>query len=698
MKKIFLGLTIVLVSINIAYSQRNFAQEADIKFRYDQYYDATKLYQRAYSKVKGNRVERARILFQIGLCYRMTNDTRRAETTFKRVTRANYPDPKAKLYLADALKANEKYEEAIIEYQEYSKLVPDDPIGKIGAESCSLAVQWIENPTRYEVDNFRRGNSKTNDFAPTYADRNYRSLIFTTARDEVGGRGYDAWTGERFTDLFVINMDRKGNWGSPVSIDETEEVNTNSNEGAVSLNEKANTLYFTRCQIEKTSRQGCKIFTATKKGKGWGNVEEIPLIADTLTAGHPAISSDELTMYFSSNMPGGQGERDIWMVQRPKKNKPFEKPVNLGSKINTPGNEVFPTLKNDTTLFFSSDYHPGIGGIDIFKTEFVNGEWTEPENLKCPINSAGDDFHIVFNQDRKMLDEMNVQETGFFSSNRKGGRGGDDIWSFTLPPIMYTLSGTVYDDSTRLKITNALIVLEGSDGTLIQQHTNKDGLYKFDRYQIRPNTSYNLAVSKDNYYKERGRETTVGLTKSTDLVRDFYLVPIPKKPIVLPDILYDLAKWDLKPQFQDSLEGLVKTMVENPNIIIELQSHTDIRPIPMTNDTLSQKRAESVVIYLISKGISPNRLVAKGYGERVPRVLERDMVSTYGGQSFAFKKGTILTKSYIESLPTHAQREAAHYLNRRTTFQVIATNYVPTGDERDLDITPFIIDIVGDDD
>jgi peptidoglycan-associated lipoprotein len=680
MKKVIYLVLIFLVSGTYSYGQRNFAQEADKSFELEQYYDAIPLYQKAYKKVKGNRVEQARILFQIGVCYRMTNNHKRAETTFRRVISAKYPEPLLYLYYADALKAQENYAEALVQYEEYQKLATNDPLGQKGVESCRLAVQWKENPTRYVLDNNRKINSRANDFAPVYADRRYRSLVFTSSREEAKGKGYDAWTGEAFTDLFIISMDRKGNWGNATPLDDTGELNSPANEGAACFNDRMSTLYFTRCDTDKKKRMGCQIYISTKKGRGWGNIELIPITSDSLTVGHPAVTSDELTMYFASNMPGGLGGRDIWMVQRPRKNRPFGEPVNLGPTINTPGNELYPTLRNDSTLYFSSDFHLGMGGLDIFKTELRNGEWTTPENLMYPINSAGDDFHIVFNMDAEMLKEENAQEMGFFTSNRPGGRGGDDIWFFKLPPILFTLSGIIYNDSTKLPINKAVVELTGSDGTIYIDTTDAKGFYKFKETQILQNTSYNLAISKSGFYGETGRETTVGLNQSTDLVRDFYLVPIPVEPILLPDILYELGRWELLPASKIALEKLVETMNKNPNIVIELQSHTDIRPIPITNDTLSQRRAESVVKYLIDRGIAPDRLVAKGYADRVPRVLEDNRVSEYRGKTFTFKKGTVLTKQYIESLSSRDEQEAAHSLNRRTTFQILRDDYIPSKD------------------
>ena len=321
-------------------------------------------------------------------------------------------------------------------------------------------------------------------------------------------------------------------------------------------------------------------------------------------------------------------------------------------------------MRNDTSLYFSSNGLPGMGGLDIFRSTFSNGEWTKPVNMQSPINSPGDDFGIIFNPE---------SDEGFFSSNRKGGKGSDDLYSFVNPPVLFTLAGVVKDDNTLQFIQGAVVKMTGSNGTSVEARTDAQGRYGFNKVQVKPNTTYELICIKPNYFNKKAKETTVGLESSKDFTIDFRLQPIPDKPIVLPDILYDLAKWDLKPQYQDSLQGLIKTLDENETIIIELASHTDSRGTDESNDVLSQKRAESVVNYLIDRGIDPDRLVAKGYGERVPRRLVKDMVK----DGFQFKAGTVLSQAFVDSLKTKPEQEAAYALNRRSEFKIISKDFVP---------------------
>ena len=677
-------LTMVTVgSIKTVVAQKNFTAEADAKFALNMYYDAIELYKKAYTRVD-NKLEKNRILYQIGYSYYLINDMKNAGTNLKRVIKANYPEANAYFMFAECLKIQGKYEEALIAFQDFKAKYPDDKRAEQGIESCKESKIWLDSPSRYTVEPDKKINSRNADFSPAYFDKKYKAIVFTTSREEVNGRGEDNWTGLPFTDLFVTSQDKKGNFSTPVPLDLEGIVNSENNEGSCTFNSKFSTMYFTRCRKEKKRILGCEIYMTEKKGKSWSEPELIPIApADSFTVGHPSLTDDELTMYFASNMPNGQGGRDIWMIKRPKKNKPFENPVNLGAAINTAGDEMYPTIREvggKTYLYFASNGHLGMGGLDIFKSELVDGVWQQPVNMQSPLNSNSDDFAIIFNDDAKMLKEADAKEMGWFTTNRKGGRGNDDLWTFKLPPVLFTLAGIVRDDSTKTVIKGAEVKIEGSNGTIYTDSTTETGAYFFDNIQIVENTTYSMVVTKPKYYSERGKETTVGLETSKDLVHDFNLVPIPVAPIVLPDILYAFDRWELQPQYEDSLDGLVTTMKENPNFVIELGSHTDIRGEDIYNDTLSYKRARSCVEYIVNQGIEGDRIMPKGYGERVPRILEKDKRVPSPAKKdtvYTFKKGTVLTEEYINSLKTKDEQEAAHQLNRRTTFQILRTDYVP---------------------
>ncbi|HNW73780.1 MAG: OmpA family protein [Bacteroidales bacterium] len=722
----FLLLLLVLIaSTQILFAQNKLTRAADDAYSDQMYLLALQKYQKAYSRVKNNKAERDRISYRIAECYRMMNNTKKAETAYKRlITNPKYlkSDPKVLLSYANMLKANGNYDEAIKQYKAYKELVPSDKSVDVFVESCLQAKEWIANPTKYDVKWQKLLNTKEDDFAAAYADKKFNSIIFTSDRNGAKGRDVDNWTGLGFSDFFFSRIDKKGDWSKPVIADGGGMINSKANDGVGQFNQRFSSFYFTRCWNDPRRKNGCAIFKVSRQGGvNWSEPEIVDLGGDSSTVvGHPSISSDE-SIYFSADLPGGYGGKDIWVVKKDKKTGKYLK-KNLGPEINSPGDELFPFIRNDSILYFASNGHPGMGGLDIFVSTFsktgvspkyqwgstsgkqqlssisgatsyqwqstgteqplstVSGAtsqayqapaipaqpgWTTPENMRYPINSAADDFAIVFNGDES--------EQGLFSSNRPGGKGRDDIYSFVVPPVYFTLEGTITDDRTLQPVAGAKVQITGTNGRELEDLTDDKGHYGFNKMQIAANTTYDILVTRKEYFNEKGRETTVGLEKSKDLVRNFILRPIPKKPVVLPDILYDLAKWDLKPQYRDSLQGLIETLDANENLVIELASHTDSRDIDERNDILSQRRAQSVVDYLITRGIDPERLVARGYGERVPRTLTKDITR----EGYVFKTGTILTDSIIGLLPTTAVKEAAHQLNRRTEFSILRNDYIP---------------------
>lgn len=659
----------LLVCLGETTAQSKYAKAADDAFADQQYALAVEKYQKAYSKVKNNRDEKDRISFQMAECYRLMNNTKRAEIAYKRLIGDRYTkkNPKILLYYADALKTNGKYEEAIEQYTAYKALVPNDTIADAAIESSKTSLEWMENPSKYAIELQKKISTRDDDFSPAYADRNFNSIIFTSNRDAATGKYKDNWTGMKFTDLFFARKDRKGEWNNPVLIDQDNVVNTEANEGSGQFNSRFTSLYFTRCWNEPRKKNGCAIYKASRiGGTSWGEASMVDLGVDSTVAnGHPTISSDESMIIFSTDKAGGFGGKDLWKITRKGKGGGYTRPVNLGPEINTPGDEMFPFLRSDSVLYFSSNGHPGMGGLDIFVSTLSDDKWGTPENLKFPLNSHADDFSIVFN--------LNEPEEGFFSSNRPGGKGKDDIYSFIIPPVYFTLEGYITDDMTLQPVEAANVSIVGTDGRTATYNTDSKGRYTFNKNQILPNTTYEILVTKKDYFNEKATETTVGIESSRDLIRDIVMRPIPKKPVVLPDILYDLAKWDLKPQFQDSLQGLIATLDANENVVIELAAHTDSRDSEERNDILSQRRAQSVVDYLISRGIDPDRLVAKGYGERVPRTINK----TISKEGYTFDPGTVLTDSLINTLPNTTVKEAAHQLNRRTEFSILRNDFVP---------------------
>jgi peptidoglycan-associated lipoprotein len=373
-------------------------------------------------------------------------------------------------------------------------------------------------------------------------------------------------------------------------------------------------------------------------------------------------------MIFSSGRQGGKGGKDLWRVSRFNRDEPFYEAKNLGSKINSAGDEMFPALVGDTALFFASNGRIGYGGLDLYKAVIEDGQVLKIIHLPPPFNTIEDDFAISYE---------NEYERGFLSSRREGGSGGDDIYYFKRIPLNLQLSGIVRDDSSFMPLHEATVYLYSENGDTSIAFTNEGGYYHFDSAGVKEENHYDLFVEKEDCFNKRQKFHTYGLIRDTSYVINVNLQPIPQKPIVLPDIYYELAKWDLQPQYEDSLQVLVDIMIDNPKIVIELSSHTDFRASIAYNDELSQKRAKTAVDYLVSQGVEEERMVAKGYGETQPRLLNKD----FKIDGITFKKGTRLTEKYIRKLGTKRAMEAAHQLNRRTEFKVLRKDYDPKNKE-----------------
>jgi peptidoglycan-associated lipoprotein len=711
---------VIGLSFSCFAQKQSLTEKADEAFTNKQYTIAVDLYAKAYAKVKANRQEKDRILFQQAECYRYMDNKEKAIKTYQRLVKAKYyqTQPKIYLYMADFQRFLSDWDNAEMNYKEYLKLVPKDQLAKIRLESIPLAKKWMASPTHHDIKEEKNLNTEWNDWKPIFDDnKECNSITFSSSRPNDESKDKDAWTGEYFSDIYASSKLKSGLFGEASSLT-VAGVNTAANEGELVkiVNGKTTHYYFSRCNIKKNLQLNCAIYsspiepTKTKGKKTTTTAKDEQTTKDEKTTKdtkntkntkndkknentteqftmldlgdtaynyfHPAVTSDELTIYFSSNRPGGEGDYDIWKATRKSVNEPFSNVTNLGKAINTAGKEEFPTLRTDTRLYYSSDGLAGMGGYDLFYTENVNGEWSEPQNLKYPINTPYDEIGIIFNYNED--ESAAAEESGYFSSNREGGTGGYDIYSFYRAPMLFTLSGKVKDDKSMQPISGAKVKLIGDDNTQIETRTDTKGDYNFDKSKIKYNVNYKIQVSQIDYMNTEGKESTVGLTTSKDLVHNFQLTPIPKEPIVLPEIRYDLAKWDLKDQYQDSLSDLLVILVNNPTYVIELASHTDSRPFPkITNDTLSQRRAESVVEFLHARGIERERLVAKGYGDRVPRTLNRECTVVWGKKTYKFPKGITLTDDYINHLRTRDEREAAHQLNRRTEFKVLRTDYVP---------------------
>ena len=651
-------LIILLNTAGVLGQKKDKTVKARAAYEAGEYAVAADLFKDAYNKISDKEVKNE-IIFLIAECYRITDAPDKAEIRYKQAIQKEYPNPIIYLRYADALRMNEDYDDALEQYRKYKELVPDDPRGQDGIQSCELAIEWMNNPTPYNVESVKFFDTKEKDFSPYFGSSDYLLLYFTSSREEAMGNDIHGATSENFSDIFQSRMDRKGKWSVPVPLDEN--INSEFEDGTPFLNEDFSRMYFTRCIVNKNKNFGCQIYSATSQGETWSKAEPLKITEDSIVVAHPALTSDELTLYFVSDMAGGIGGKDIWKVTRSNEGDEWSKPENMGPEINTVDDEMFPYLHPDGTFYFSSNGRIGLGGLDIYMAkQDDDGTW-KVENMKYPINSSADDFGIVFEKE---------MERGFFSSSRKG-RGNDDIYSFVLPPLKFNIIGEVRDDKTDMILTNASIKSIGSDGITLEATSDEEGIFRFT---LKPNTDYVFVATKTGYLNGKERETTKGLDKSTDINMVIYLSDIAGTiELSNSSVFYDFARWDLRPEAMVSLDQLIETLNDNPSVTIELMSHTDSRGSDQDNIELSQKRAQSVVDYLIQKGIDPIRVSAKGYGESQPKQVTKRMNEQYP----FLRAGAILTETYINSLPNVEQQEIAHQFNRRTEFRVLRTDYTP---------------------
>jgi len=628
-----------------------------------QYTSAIEYYTKALDKFDGEKPERNEVVFKLADCFRMINNQRKAEIKYQQLVKNKYAEEKPLVYLfyTKTLSAQGKYQEALTAFDQYLAKVPGDPLALAGKTSCELSLHDTAADSRWFIKNIREINSPDDDFAAVYGDNKFKTVIFSSNRKGSTGKEMDNWTDGFFSDLFIAAKKKGETWGAPVSADDKLLVNTKANEGAGSLDDQYKKLYFTRCPKMRNGKEYCQILEAGKMGAGWG--KPVVIYADSLgNVGHPAMAANGLTMIFSSNRPGGSGGRDLWKTTRPSERKPFGPAENLGVVINTPGDEMFPSLFTDSVLYFASNGHTGFGGLDIYRVTLGKNGLSAVEHLPRPINSPADDFAMSFEGNK---------EKGFFTSRRTGGKGGDDIYAFEKITRKISVQGSVRDEVTQQPLQRLPVWIIDDENDTIVVTTDDSGAFILSNEQVKEENQYTLVFSKENYFIKRTEFTLGKLRSDTTFKVVLTLQPIPDKPIVLPDIYYEFNKWDLASQYSDSLMVLVKILNDNPKIIIELASHTDPKGSTEYNDTLSLKRAETVVTFLTEKGINKARLVAKGYGERMPRVLSTNLTK----DGYTFERGTTLNEEYILSITDEKKREAAYQLNRRTEFSVIGKNF-----------------------
>ena len=652
---IFFFILLIIAGMQDLPAQKRKSERAYASYKAGEYYDAIDQFKDAYSKSKkADKATRTELGFMVAECYRLTNDPKNAETWYRLAVKSSFSKPEAQYWLAESLKKDGKYQQAIEEFKKVKQIAPADSRADQEIRACELSLDWQRNPEAYKVDELKDLNSKASDFSPAYGRDDFGVIYFTSAREDAMGSKTHGATGQSFTDIFESRLDKKGKWSTPVPV---EGLDSDSEDGTPCISADYKEMYFTRCEAGKREKKGCVIMNSKLTGDKWSEPKNIGILPDSLVAAHPALSADGLTLYFVSDMAGGYGSKDIYVVTRSGEGDPWSKPRNLGPDINSSGDEIFPYVRQDGTLYFASDGHIGMGGLDIFKANAQpDGSWIVT-NMKYPINSFADDFGITFEDGN---------ERGIFSSTRKG-KGNDDLYSFELPPMRFNVTGLVKDEKSGAPITGSVVQLIASDGSNLQAETGTSGDFKF---ALKQDVDYIFLASKRGYLNGKERETTKGQEKSRDYMVTILLTAI-DKPIELPNIFYDFGKWDLRPESMVALDKLVETLNDNPNVTIELMSHTDSRDTEEYNLDLSQKRAQSVVKYLIEKGIAPERLSAKGYGESTPKVVDASIHS----QNLFLKEGATLNDEYVNSLASDEQKEIAYQINRRTEFKVLRTDY-----------------------
>ena len=632
-------------------------EEADRIFNRRGYFEASSDYVAAYAKVKSDLELKAYCAFQAGECYRLMHDPRGATEWYDKALGLRYANTNPRIYLlyGDALRDQEDFYTAMEWYEKFGEN-GDRTLADSRIEAADIAAIALEEPpSRFIVEPMITVNSPSYDFAPVYASKKSNVLVFASSRESSAGTGEDPITGEAYMDLFTSTQDKKGRWSEPEPLGNT--ISTEDNEGAASYDKKFKTIYFTRCVDQDGSNLACDIYYAPIMGNNFGASQPLFLVDreqdDSTQIGHPALSIDGNYMVFASDLAGGFGGKDLWFAVFNDDNETWGLPQNLGASINTAGDEMFPSFRANGALYFSSNGHGGLGGFDLCYADKREGvmAFSEVDILPYPLNTANDELGIIF---------KGQTNTGILSSNRNGGKGQDDLYEFKLPPMEFCYRAYVYDYDTGMPVDGASITIESSEGEINSYTSDGDGGVELCDGEIEEGVSYDVDVKNEGFIGTGDRFSSIGLTESTTFAREYFLKEIVlEKEYNMPLVLYPLGSAELlindEVNSADSLDYLVDLLQRNENLVIQLEAHTDTRGTNSSNKTLSQKRAETCVNFLLDQGIVADRLVPFGHGE--------DKV--------------IITDAQIAKLP-ESEREGAHQVNRRTVFKIIRFDYVPT--------------------
>ena len=644
-----------LLLIIVGCGADNYARKAEEFYAIGEYYDAAEEFKKAYShtpvKEKAKRGERA---WKMAESYRRIGYSAKAAGAYQNAVRYKTGGPEAILRLAQMQQWMGKYNDAIKNYTLYLDSVPSSLEAQNGLKGCRLATEWKKTGSRYSIKKMPILTSRRADYSPALYGDNWDQLYFSTTRPQAMGNELSGITGVKMADIFFSQKDDKGKWSKPEAIE--GEVNTEYEDGACSFAPDGKTMYFTRCTHDPNYPRYATIMSSSRSDAAWSKPQEVKISGDTLsTFAYPAVSPDGKWLYFSSDMPGGHGGMDLWKVSLDEHGMGM--PENLGAELNTYGDEVFPSFRANGEFYFSSDGHPGMGGLDLFMAEQdTTGHWSL-KNLGSPMNSAGDDFGMTFE---------GLHNRGFFSTNRGNGRGWDQIMYFECPEIVQSIKGWVYEKDG-YELPEALVYMVGNDGTNIKLSVRSDGSFV---QEVKPNVDYVLLGTCKGYLNHKQEIFIDTSSVSREYVLQFPLASM-TDPVLIRNVFYEFDSAELTDSSTISLDSLAMLLEENPSVTIELSSHCDYRGKDDYNLRLSQRRAESVVNYLVQKGLPAERLTPVGYGESRPKIVTRRQAE----QNPFLQVGDTLTESFILALPNEEQQEACNALNRRTEFRVMRTTF-----------------------
>lgn len=642
-------------------------KKAEQSYAIGEYYAASINYKKSYSRCSPKeRDKRAVRAFMMGECYRRIGYTQKAIAAYQNAIRYNIPDSLVYLHIARQQLKVGQYKPASQNFAKFLELNPESELARNGLLSCELGPQWKATPNQYQIKKEALFNSRRSDYSPLLMGEDADQLLLSSTRKESKGDDISGITGVKFGDLFFSKKNEQGKW-QPVDVIEGE-LNTEYDEGAPCLSPDGKTMYFTRCSSDPDYPRYAEIWKSQRSDASWGKPTKCEITRDTLTSyAHPAVSPDGQWLYFVSDMSGGEGGLDIWRTRIV--DGDFVGMENVGRPINTAGDEMFPVFRPNGDFYFSSDGHPGMGGLDIFVAYEDSVRGTIIENLQSPLNSSADDFGMTFEP---------VHNKGFYSSSRNDGKGWEHIFSFECPEIIQTVTGWVYEKDG-YELPEALVYMVGNDGTNLKLSVKGDGSFT---QVLKPGVDYVLLGTCNGYLNVKNEIRVEKSEESEEYTLQFPLPPI-NVPVLIDNIFYEFDRADLTSESTESLDKLVVMMNENPNITIELSAHCDYRGNDAYNQRLSQRRAESVVRYLIQNGVAEDRLTAVGYGESRPKVITKKLAETLQADTIKVEvqENDTLTEAYILAVEDEEKQEVLNALNRRTEFRVLRTTYGTTLNE-----------------